>query len=136
MAFDTATLAALRSDKEVRIHTGKKAGRGVIIWVVVVDDTVYVRSVRGPTGKWFVAAKAAGRAEVEVGQHRAPVRVTSVDDARTIDVSAQIRQQPLCEIDGRTRDAADNAAARPGVIASSPPACGGPAVNETCVGVV
>jgi hypothetical protein len=89
MAFDTATLAALRSDKEVRIHTGKKAGRGVIIWVVVVDDTVYVRSVRGPTGKWFVAAKAAGRAEVEVGQHRAPVRVTSVDDARTIDAISQ-----------------------------------------------
>jgi hypothetical protein len=89
MAFDTAILAALRSDMEVRIHTGKKAGRGVIIWVVVVDDTVYVRSVRGPTGKWFVAAKAAGRAEVEVGQHRAPVRVTSVDDARTIDAVSQ-----------------------------------------------
>jgi hypothetical protein len=89
MALDPAILSALRSDREVRIHTGRKQGRGVIVWVVVVDNAVYVRSVRGPAGKWYVAAKAAGQAALEVTGRRVPVRVTSIDDAATIDGVSQ-----------------------------------------------
>ena len=60
--FDAATLASLHDAKEVRIRTGRHRNRGVVIWIVVADDAAFVRSVRGPTGKWFVAAAADGQA--------------------------------------------------------------------------
>ncbi len=83
--FDAAALVSLRDTKEVRIRTARGKGRGVVIWVVVVGDAVFVRSVRGPTGKWFVAASAEGQATIEVGDRQLPVRVAPVADNDTID---------------------------------------------------
>ena len=48
--FDAATLDFLRREKEISIHPGKAAKKGVVIWVVVTGDAVFVRSVRGPAG--------------------------------------------------------------------------------------
>jgi hypothetical protein len=83
--FDAASLASLRSTKEVRIRTTRHKNRGVVIWIVVADDGVFVRSVRGPRGKWFVAAAADGRATLVVGDRQFPVRVTPVADQATIE---------------------------------------------------
>src|ERR1700756_3197054 len=82
--FDPAILAALRNDKEVRIRTGGQT-KGVIIWIVAVGDDVFVRSVRGPKGKWNVAASADGEAALDVTGHTIPVRTTPVRDVATID---------------------------------------------------
>src|SRR5689334_7266103 len=87
--FDAATLATLRDSREVRIHTGARKGRGVIIWSVVVGDAVFVRSVRGPTGKWYVAAAADRQATLEAGGRHLSVRVTPVADAATIEAVSQ-----------------------------------------------
>jgi hypothetical protein len=87
--FDAATLATLRDNKEIRIHTGTQKGRGVIIWVVVVDDAVFVRSVRGPKGKWFLTAAKDRQAALETGGRRLPVHVVSVTDNATIDAVSQ-----------------------------------------------
>jgi hypothetical protein len=83
--FDAATLAALRDTKEVRIHTGAQKGGGVIIWAVVVDNAAFVRSVRGPKGKWYVTAAKDGQASLETGGRRFPVRVVPVTDDATIE---------------------------------------------------
>ena len=82
--FDPAILAALRNDKEVRIRTGGQT-KGVIIWIVAVGDDVFVRSVRGPKGKWNAAASASGEAILEVAGRSIPVCATPVRDAATID---------------------------------------------------
>jgi hypothetical protein len=82
--FDAATLDFLRSAQEIGIRTGKRPDRGVIIWAVVVGDAAFVRSVRGPAGKWYKAAAADGRATLEIGDRLVPVRAIAVTDAPTI----------------------------------------------------
>ena len=87
--FDAATLASLRSTREVRIRTARHRNRGVVIWIVVADDAVFVRSVRGPAGKWFVAAAADGQATLEVDDRQLAVRVVPVTDHATIEAVSQ-----------------------------------------------
>jgi hypothetical protein len=88
-AFDPAIVASLRDSKEVRIRTPQHKGRGVIIWIVVVDDAAYVRSVRGPAGKWFIAASAEGKATLDLGDRQVSVRVVPVSDQATIAAVSQ-----------------------------------------------
>ena len=86
--FDPAVLAALRNDHEVGIRAvGLR--KTVIIWVVVVDDAAFVRSVRGTKGKWYVAAAADGQASLEVGDRQFPVTVTPATDPATIAAVSQ-----------------------------------------------
>ncbi len=87
--FDAGTVALLRASKEVSIRTARRKGRGVVIWIVVVGDAAFVRSVRGPTGKWFVAAAADGQATLEIGNRSLPVRVVQVSDQPTIEAVSQ-----------------------------------------------
>src|SRR5579871_4726119 len=49
--FDAGILQALRDIKEVAIRTEKHPKAAVVIWVVVADDEVFVRSVRGAAGR-------------------------------------------------------------------------------------
>jgi hypothetical protein len=87
--FDPASLASLRSTREVRIRTTRHKSRGVVIWIVVADDAAFVRSVRGPTGKWFAAAAADGTATLELDGRQLPVRVFPVTDQGTIEAVSQ-----------------------------------------------
>ena len=79
LTFDADVLDALRRRKEVGIRTGRNQ-RPVTIWIVVVDDAVFVRSVRGPQGKWYIAARADGEATLVIDQRELPVRVTPAPD--------------------------------------------------------
>src|SRR4051812_17180522 len=88
-SFDTATLASLHNAKEVRLRTSRHRNRGVIIWIVVAGEAAFVRSVRGPSGKCFVAAAADGQATLEVGDRQLPVRVIPVADSETIEAVSQ-----------------------------------------------
>jgi hypothetical protein len=52
---------------EVTVTTRRADGRSaasVTIWVVVVDDEVYVRSYRGEAGGWYRRAVRDGRARI------------------------------------------------------------------------
>ena len=84
-AFDSAMLTELRNTQEVRIHAGKAFDKSAIIWVVVADNDVFVRSVRGPKGKWYKAAAADQQATLEVGDRSIPVRVTAATDDASIE---------------------------------------------------
>jgi hypothetical protein len=50
--FHADILRELRDLREVAIRTEKHPEVAVVIWVVVTDDAVYVRSVRGSKGRW------------------------------------------------------------------------------------
>jgi hypothetical protein len=87
--FDPATLASLRSTREVRIRTARNKSRSVVIWIVVAEHAAFVRSVRGPAGKWFAAAAADGTAMLELDGRQMPVRVIPVADQATIEAVSQ-----------------------------------------------
>ena len=86
--FDQVTLGELRDAQEVAIRTSANAKRGIVIWVVVVGDGVFARSVRGASAKRYASAVRDGQATLELDDGRWPVRVTSVTDPAVIgDVS-------------------------------------------------
>ena len=87
--FDAAVFDALRSTIEIGIHAGGPKDRSVTIWVVVVDNAVFVRSYRGTQGKWYVAARATGRATLEVGAQHIPVSTVPVADVDTVETVSQ-----------------------------------------------
>ncbi len=82
--FDAATRDFLRKTQEVDIRTSRMPDRGVTIWVVVVGDDVFVRSVKASKGKWYLTAAAEGKATLEINGRDVPVRVTSVTDPAII----------------------------------------------------
>lgn len=78
-------LALLDRTREVDIETRSAAGKAhrVIIWVVVVDGTVYVASYRGKTGRWWRELAARGEGVLIVGRRRIPVRARRVRSEAT-----------------------------------------------------
>ena len=86
--FDRPTLDLLEREHEVRIVTTRPDDSTVTttIWVVVVDDNeVFVRSVRGDRGHWFQAAlDRPAEVELIADRRRIPVRVVQATDDESI----------------------------------------------------
>jgi hypothetical protein len=83
--FDQTALGLLRDAAEIAIRTSASPARGIVIWIVVVDDLVFARSFRGASAKWYAAAIADARATLELDNWRWPIGVTSVADPAVID---------------------------------------------------
>lgn len=84
----------MRTRKEISILTGPPAQpRATIIWVVVDgDDRVWVRSVRGPRGRWYRDLTADPRAAIDLGGGEIPVgALPSSDDASVRACTAALR---------------------------------------------
>ena len=82
--FDADTLRALRDMREVRIRTEKHPKTAVVIWVVVADDEVFVRSWLGTKGRWYRDLPAGSAAALEFGGRRLPVQPISASDAAAV----------------------------------------------------
>ena len=85
-------LELIADTREVLIETSRD-GRPfrTIIWIVVVDDEVYVRSVRGDGGKWY--QRAVANPEVVIIADRAIVSfraISATEDDTVAAVSAAI----------------------------------------------
>jgi hypothetical protein len=83
--FDANTLRELRDLREVSIRTGKHPDSAVVIWVVVADDEVFVRSVRGSKGRWYRGIATGGFATLEFDGRRLAVQAVPVSDAESIE---------------------------------------------------
>src|SRR6201987_4564590 len=59
--FDPQTLSELRDVQEVVIRTEKHPKSAVVIWAVVADDEVFVRSWLRGQGGWYRGPPAGGR---------------------------------------------------------------------------
>jgi hypothetical protein len=55
-----------------------------VIWAVVVEDEVFVRSVRGGTGRWYQRISAHPEGALLVKDTRIPVRAAPATDAVTV----------------------------------------------------
>jgi hypothetical protein len=88
MAFESETLRRMDDAVEVVIETSRLDGsrRRTIIWIVVDDQDVFVRSVNGERGYWFQAATEPD-AEIAliVDGHRMSVSATLANDEESIE---------------------------------------------------
>ena len=75
---------------DIETRSADGAVHRVTIWIVVVDDVPYVRSVKGKKGRWFRELVAGGGA-IHAGSRRIEVRPTRVTQPAIIDeVSAAL----------------------------------------------
>lgn len=84
-AFDPQTLAALGRLNEVAIRTGLHPKSAVVIWIVVADGAVFVRSVKGAKGRWYRDLAGGGQATLEFDGRTVPVAAFPVRDAATVE---------------------------------------------------
>jgi hypothetical protein len=82
--FDAAILGELRNLHEVAIRTEKHPKSAVVIWVVVADDEVFVRSVRGGKGRWYRDLATGGAATLEFAGRRLEVQAFPASDTDSI----------------------------------------------------
>jgi hypothetical protein len=96
-SFDAETLRLLDETKEVRIETrreGDSPEHRTIIWVVVVEGEVFVRSVRGHRGRWYREISSNPEGALHLEDDRIPVRAASATEGATVDaVSAAFRSK-------------------------------------------
>jgi hypothetical protein len=83
--FARDSLDALRDIQEVKIRTGKHPESAVVIWVVVADDEVLVRSFRGAKGRWYKDLAAGGPAMLEFAGRQFAVQAIPANDAASIE---------------------------------------------------
>ena len=110
--FDAETLRLLDETKEVRIETrrdGDSPEHRTIIWVVVVEGEVFVRSVRGRRGRWYREISSNPEGALHVQDNRLPVQAAPATEGTTVDaVSAAFRSKYQ-----RTSPASTEAMVRP-----------------------
>jgi len=82
--FDAETVRELRDVREVAIRTEKHPESAVVIWVVVADDEVFVRSWRGAEGRWYRDLEAGGPAMLEYAGCCLAVQAISASDTASV----------------------------------------------------
>jgi hypothetical protein len=87
MSFATEDLQRLAADAEIEIETQAPDGpvHRTIIWVVVADGDVLVRSVRGERGRWYKEAKANPAVAIHSAGRRLSATAVPATDPDTID---------------------------------------------------
>ena len=87
MPFAPADLAALEAAEEIEIETRASAdaqARRTIIWIMTDGADAFVRSVRGPAGRWYREAVADPRVVVHAGGRTLPAQVIPAADEESI----------------------------------------------------
>jgi hypothetical protein len=106
-SFDSDTLRLIDGAREVRIETSRDEdapAHHTTIWVVTVDGSVFVRSLRGGKGRWYREVSANPASALHVGDERIPVRAVPVtDDAPIAAVSKAYREKYGRTSPGSTR---------------------------------
>ena len=84
--FDTNALNQLTNAEEIEIETRSPTGRTrrTTIWVVVDDNDVYVRSVRGRNGRWYQHITAKPDAAIHIDGRRLAIHAVPVTDKALI----------------------------------------------------
>jgi len=79
-------VAACTAEEEVEIVTTRADGapRRTVLWVVVEAGLPYLRSYRGPDGRWYRDVVVRPDATLVAGRHAQPVRVVPATDPASI----------------------------------------------------
>jgi hypothetical protein len=87
MSFGDDDLARLEAAEEVEIETQApgKAARRTVIWVVVDDGNVFVRTYKGPNSRWYRDALANPAVAIHVDGRRLPATAIPATDPDSIE---------------------------------------------------
>ena len=79
MTFEESDLDRLASAKEIRVETRSQAGEvhKTIVWPLVRDGVVYLRSYKGPGGRWYREALAEPEIALLFDSRRLPPRAVT-----------------------------------------------------------
>jgi hypothetical protein len=102
MSFATDDLARLRAAEEVDIETQPPDGPAhrTTIWLVVEGDDVFVRSVRGPQGRWFREATANPAVAIHVDGRRLPATAIPATDPDSMERTTRAVIEKYVGIEG------------------------------------
>ena len=86
MSFDPDDLRLMDETGEVQIETrrGDRTYR-TVIWIVVDDGEVFIRSVRGDSGKWYQRARAQPEVVIHAGPRAIPARAHLATDDDSVE---------------------------------------------------
>lgn len=86
MSFSREDLALLGAAEEVEIETGLPDAprHRTIIWIVVDGSDVFVRSVRGPAGRWYRELVANPDVGVHLDGRRLAAKAVPARDPKSI----------------------------------------------------
>jgi hypothetical protein len=90
-SFPTEQLERVDQREEVEIETRAADGtvHRVIIWAVVDDGEVFVRSVRGAKARWYRELLREGSGVLRVGEEHIPVRGIQAPDEASVTRTTQ-----------------------------------------------
>jgi hypothetical protein len=94
--FGDSDLEQLATIEEIEVETHSKAGEvhRTIVWPLVRDGVVYLRSFHGPAGRWYCEALADSSIALVMDGRRVPARAVSApDDASVEACSAALREK-------------------------------------------
>ena len=91
MTFEESDLDLLATTKEIRVETRSAAGEvhKTIVWPVVRDGVVYLRSYRGPSGRWYREALADPEIALLFDRRRLPARAVPATDAASVEACSE-----------------------------------------------
>jgi len=86
MPFRPQDLHDFATAQEIRVQTRRQDGaiRSTVIWVVVDNDQIFVRSVNGGGGIWYQEALDSGQATLDDQGRHLETKVIPVHDADSI----------------------------------------------------
>jgi hypothetical protein len=89
--FEESDLAAMAAAQEVDIETRSSAGEvhRTIIWIVERDGNLYVRSYRGPSGRWYRETLADPEVAIHVDGRRVPARAVPATDPTSVEACSE-----------------------------------------------
>jgi hypothetical protein len=94
--FGESDLDLLATKEEIRVETHSGAGdvHKTIVWPVVRDGVVYLRSYKGASGRWYREALADPDIALLFDRRRVPARAVPAADASSVEAcSAALRDK-------------------------------------------
>ena len=90
MPFTVEQLNSIDKRREVEIET-RAGGRRyrTIIWIMVDDGEIFVRSVKGPRGKWYQRALQDPEVAVRIGGETIDARAVPASDPASIERTSE-----------------------------------------------
>jgi hypothetical protein len=91
VSFPEPDLAALAAAEEIEIETRAADGtvHTAIVWPLVRDGVAYLRSYKGPGGRWYREALADSSVALIVDGRRVAARVEHAPDPASVDACSR-----------------------------------------------
>jgi len=96
VTFEESDLDRLATAREIRVETRSAGGEvhKTIVWPLVRDGVVYLRSFKGPSGRWYREALADPDIALLFDRRRLAARAVPATDATSVEAcSAALREK-------------------------------------------